>query len=311
MHTRTLLLAAATAALTMAVSQAATQAPPDTPSPQTAQTPAAPGGRGGRGQGRGAAVFPAQQRPAADPAVVERGRTAYSVACSPCHGVDARGGQLGGPNLLRSQVVLNDQDGELILPIVRGSRASKGMPALGVPEADVRAIAAFLHNLQASAGRQGAPPPGSAPPPDIVVGDAAAGQMFFAASCSACHSATGDLRGIATRIPDPKTLQNLWVSGGAATGRDGRRGGDPPAGNAAVTVTVTMPSGETLEGRLVHIDDFVVAFTQADGRTRSVRRAGNSPGVELHDPLQGHRDLLGVYTEKEMHDVTAYLVTLK
>ena len=32
---------------------------------------------------------------------------------------------------------------------------------------------------------------------------------------------------------------------------------------------------------------------------------------EIHDPLEGHKKLLSVYTDKEIHDVTAYLVTVK
>lgn len=145
-YVRNSVLAAALGVLAIAVTHAAP--PPQAPAAQ-AGAPQTQGGRGGRGQGRGA-VFPAQQRPPADPALVERGKAVFAVTCSACHGADARGGQLGGPNLLRSQVVLTDQNGELILPIVHGSRASKGMPALPVPDEDVRAIAAYLHSLQAS-----------------------------------------------------------------------------------------------------------------------------------------------------------------
>ena len=80
------------------------------------------------GQGRGRGVFPAMQRPPGDPATIERGKQLFGVNCSACHGVDARGGQLGGPNLLRSQLVLMDQDGEMIAPVVQNGQPDKGMP---------------------------------------------------------------------------------------------------------------------------------------------------------------------------------------
>jgi len=243
--------------------------------------------------------------------VIERGRTLYSVTCSACHGVDARGGQLGGPNLLRSQLVLADQDGEAIVPVIQGGRPDKGMPPMPINTADAKALATFLHSLLAAAGRQGSPPPVDIPPPDVLVGDATAGQSFFAAKCTTCHSATGDLQGIAARVPDAKTLQNLWVSGGAAAGRGGRGGRGRGSSAPQVTVTVTLPSGEKAEGQLRRIDDFIVTLVQADGTERSFRREGERPKVDIHDPLQGHRDLLAIYTEKDMHDVTAYLVTLK
>ena len=259
------------------------------------------------GQGRGA-VFPAQQRPPGDPAIIARGKTIYSTTCSACHGVDLRGGQLGGPNLLRSQLALNDKDGELIVPVIQNGRPERGMPPQPLNPDDANAVAVFIHSVLASAGRQGSPPPSDVPPLNIVVGDAAAGQTFFAAKCSSCHSATGDLQGIATRISDPKTLQNTWVSGGGG-GRGGRggRGG----GGAVITASVTMPSGEKIEGPLVRYDDFLVVLMQPDGTVRSVARDGDRPTVVINDPLQGHRSLLTVYTDKDMHDVTAYLVTLK
>jgi cytochrome c oxidase cbb3-type subunit III len=258
-------------------------------------------------QGRGA-VFPAQQRPPGDPAVIARGKTIYSTTCSACHGVDLRGGQLGGPNLLRSQLALNDQDGELIVPVIQKGRPEKGMPPQPLNADDAKAVAIFIHSVLASAGRQGSPPPGEVAPLNIVVGDATAGQTYFSAKCSSCHSATGDLQGIATRVSDPKTLQNMWVSGGGG-GRG--RGGGGRGGGSAVTVTVTLPSGEKIQGPLVRYDDFIVILTDADGSVRSFRRDGDRPKVEIHDPMEGHRALLSVYTEKDMHDVTAYLVTLK
>jgi cytochrome c oxidase cbb3-type subunit 3 len=304
-------IAAALAAATVVVSHAGAQQPTPPAQPPPAQTPPAqPPQGGGRGQGRGGrpAVFPAQQRPPGDPALIERGKALYSVTCSACHGVDLRGGQLGGPNLLRSQLMLNDQQGELLLPVIRGSRAEKGMPPLPMGEDDVKAVAEFIHSVQAQSRGQGAPPGSDAPPPDPVVGDATAGQTFFTAKCASCHSATGDLQGIATRVPDARALQNLWVSGGGGRGGRGRGGSSSPRPTLAI---VTLPSGEKVQGELLRYDDFVVTMRLEDGTIRSIRRDGDVPKLELRDPLEGHKALLTTYTDKDMHDVTAYLVTLK
>ena len=306
------MVAAAFAGLSVALAHAAAQGVAQQPPSPPQGAPQEPAQPGGRGQGRGRGVFPAMQRPPADPAVIERGKTLFSVNCTACHGADARGGQLNGPNLLRSQLVLLDQDGELIAPVVQNGRPERGMPPFPLQPADIKAIAEFIHSLTAASRGQGAPPPSDAPPVNIVVGDSAAGQAFFAAKCSSCHSVTGDLKGIATRVPDPKMLQNLWVAGGGGGGRGGRgRGGAGNPDAPLVTATVTSPTGEKAEGRVVRIDDFIVALAQEDGTIRSFRREGSVPKVEIHDPLEAHRALLAVYTDKDMHDVTAYLVTLK
>jgi cytochrome c oxidase cbb3-type subunit 3 len=245
-----------------------------------------------------------------DPAVLERGRGIYVGSCGACHGVDARGGQLGGPNLLRSQLVLSDQDGELIAPVVKNGRPGTLMLPLPIADADIKAIVAYVHSLQAQGTNQGGPPPGPPVELDILLGDARAGEKYFAAKCSTCHSGAADLHGLATRVPDPKTLQNLWVSGGRATGPR-RGGGRPPSASSMPTATVTLPSGEKLEGRLLRIDDFLVTVALADGTTRTIRRDGDVPAVEVKDPLDGHRDLLTILSDANMHDVTAYLATLK
>lgn len=296
-------LAGVVAVAGLGAAQAPPAAPPTQTPPAQGGTTPAPAGRGGR-QG-GPAVFPAQQRPPADPALVERGKTVYSATCAACHGIDARGGQLGGPNLLRSQLVLNDREGELIDPVIKGSRAERGMPPVPMAEDDVRAVAAFLHALQAAARPQGAPPDAGTPLPDALVGDAAAGRTYFTARCAGCHAA--GLSGIGGRYPDARALQNTWVTGRPGGGGRGRGA----AGGPAVTATISLPSGETLQGRLVHLDDFLVTVAQADGTLRSVRREGEAPKIALDDPLEGHKALLSVLTDKDMHDVTAYLATLK
>ena len=255
---------------------------------------------GGR---RAGGFVPGQQRPPGDPLQIARGKALYGIHCTGCHGADLRGGDLGGPNLLRSQLALSDLDGELILPIIQGSRQNAGMPAIDMSREDGLAVSAYVRSIVATIGRQGMPPSVGQEPPSVLVGDARAGQAYFDAKCTGCHSPTGDLKGIATRVSDPKALQNRWVAGGG-----GRRGG---AGTHPVTVTITLPTGDRVEGRLVRIDDFLVTIALADETVRTFHRDGDVPRVEIHDPMKAHRDLLSVYTDKDMHDVTAYLVTLK
>ena len=86
-------------------------------------------GPAGPGGGSGRRAFPAQQRPKGDPEVIQRGRGLFAGACGPCHGADARGGQLGGPNLLRSELALNDKAGELMFPVIKNGRPGTHMVA--------------------------------------------------------------------------------------------------------------------------------------------------------------------------------------
>ena len=273
-----------------------------------------PQGRGATpqgGRGGGQATFPAQQRPPGDPAVIARGNGLYGVYCRACHGADLRGGDQGGPNLLRSQVVLNDQEGELILPIVQnGQRGANVMPPMPLPAEDVRAIAAFVHSVAATMRGQGSPPAGDTPELNVLVGDATKGQAYFAAKCSSCHSADGDLKGIGSRVSGPMALQNYWLSAGGVLGRGGR-GGATGSRRRDVTVTVTPATGAPVEGTPVRLDDFYVVVRLADGTERSFARSGGIPRVEVRDPYEPHRKLLPVYTDADIHDVTAYLTTLK
>jgi cytochrome c oxidase cbb3-type subunit 3 len=290
-----------------------TQAAPS-PAPATAQSPsgqAAPAPRAAQSNsGRPAGGFvPGQKRAPGDPAQIARGKTLFEINCRGCHGADLRGGDMGGPNLLRSQVALSDQNGELIVPIIEGSRQNMGMPAIGLSPEDAKTVAAYVRSVIETIGRQGTPPTAGREPPSILVGNANEGKTYFAVKCSGCHSATGDLQGIATRIPDPKTLQTAWVAG---ISREELRALAPGATNPRIPkVVVSLPSGENVEGQLVEIDDFLVTVQLADGTERSFQRNGDVPKIVLHDPMKQHRDLLAQYTDKDIHDVTAYLVTLK
>ena len=252
----------------------------------------------------GGSAFPA--RPPGDPAAIARGKNSYDTNCSFCHGEDARGGAEGGPNLIRSDILLTDQNGEVLTSVVQNGRTDRGMPKFTLSGAEIADIAAFIHSFGISSRD-----PARMRPPNIVVGEAKAGEAFFKAKCSSCHSVTGDLKGIATRISDPRTLQQTWLMPVVYGGRGGGTADSGAINASPVTVTVTPPDGQKVDGRLGRIDDFIVTLTQADGTTRSFRRDGNTPKVEVHDPLQPHKDLLRVYTDKDIHDVTAYLVTIK
>jgi mono/diheme cytochrome c family protein len=221
----------------------------------------------------------------------------YGVQCAQCHGDDARGGN-AGPNLIRDAAVLDDKSGELIGEVLLAGRPAQGMPKFEFSPAQIADIAGFLHSF-----RVGGYDITRNRPATVVVGDAKSGEVFFGQKCASCHSASGDLKGIAARNTDPRALQQRWLMP-AASGRGGAQG-------APTMVTVTPSNGQKVEGRLGRIDDFIVTLTEADGTQRTFRRDGPNPRVEVHDPIQAHRDLLPVYSDKNIHDVTAYLVTLK
>ena len=254
----------------------------------------APRTRGGAGAGNNYTLY--------DEAILARGKAVFTAECGFCHGANAKGGE-SGPDLLRSPVVLDDEDGNLIGPVVRNGRADRGMPKFNLSPQQLSDIAAFLHEgVRAAAQRN------TYQLHDIITGNATAGKAYFhgAGGCNRCHSETGDLKGIGTKY-DPVTLQGKFLM--PRQGRGGNRSGEPPS--SPITVTVTLPGGKVYNGRLERLDDFHVALTDSNGDYRSFARRQDEPKVVVHDPIQAHFDLLPKYSDADMHNLTAYLVTLK
>jgi len=255
-------------------------------------------------------VTDAQQQaltPVTDQAAVERGKALLVEQCGFCHGANARGGS-GGPDLTRSAMVQEDEGGKQLGAFLRVGRPDRGMPKFDLPDAQMLDLAAFLHSaIYLNANRR------LYKILDIVVGDPKAGQAYFtgAGRCSSCHSPTGDLKGVGAKY-EPTVLQGRLL---VPRGRPG--GSGPPSGplymeKTAIKVTVTLPSGESATGGLVRLTDFdVILYDTAAGRVRSFLRNGDVPKVVVTDPLQAHVDHLTKWTDTEMHNMTAYLASLK
>lgn len=237
-----------------------------------------------------------------DPALVESGKQIFSLNCGFCHGATARGGAQGGPDLTESSLVRTDENGKQLGAFLKVGRPDKGMPAFNLSGDKVQAIAAFLHSAIRSAPRRrslGA---------EVLVGDAAAGKAFFngEGKCAGCHSVTGDLKGIGSKYPPP-ILQGRMVLPIGHGGYPGLSASEPPS----TRVTVTDAQGQTLSGLLVFVSDYAVTLLDSSGERHTLARHGSVPKIAIHDPLTAHLDRQSILTDKQMHDVTAFLATLK
>lgn len=234
-----------------------------------------------------------------NPEAVDRGGQVFVAKCAACHGATAKGTSRG-PDLIRSVLLLDDEKGILVSPVIRNGRPDKGMPKLNLTEDQISDVVAWLHVQTYAVDHRN-----TFVFLDVVTGDPKKGEAYFngAGGCAGCHSATGDLKGIAAKY-DPHELQGRWLQP-RSFGRGGRGGG------SVTTVTVTLPSGQTYNGTLDRIDDFNVSLRDSNGDFHSFDREGATPKVEIHDPLKVHTDLLRKYTDADIHNVTAYLVTLK
>jgi cytochrome c oxidase cbb3-type subunit 3 len=233
-------------------------------------------------------------QPVEDTAAVGRGRSLFKSTCGFCHGEDATGER--GPDLIRSAILSHDDHGDLLTPVIRNGRPDKGMPSFStMADAQVTDIIAFLHH-QAYAALHSAHVPGDYPLAKLLTGNAEAGKAYFngAGECSKCHSPTGDLAGIAKKLK-PLELQQAMVY--------------PSSEKKNRTASVTLKDGQKFEGALVREDEFDIGIVCQDGWYRSWPRDGLQ--VEVHDPLEAHRDLTTRYTDADLHNLFAYLETLK
>src|ERR1700728_2054081 len=239
-----------------------------------------------------AAYAQAPAAPAAasiDKAAAERGKGDFSSSCSFCHGSLATGTEQA-PNLLRSPLVFQDHNGDTLGPFLKQGRPTLGMPAFPTLSPDqVSDIAAFLHSrIQEVRGTR-------LPETALLVGDAKAGQAYFngAGKCSTCHSPTGDLAHIGSK-DQPLALTTAFLT--------------PPA--KPLHVNVVLPSGQTVSGKLEYLDEFTVSLVDDAGAYHTWPR-DRTKSVNVVDPLAAHKAMLPIYTDKDIHDLLAYLVTLK
>jgi mono/diheme cytochrome c family protein len=227
--------------------------------------------------------------PAAD--AIERGQQAFVANCGFCHGATAKGGE-SGPDLVRSVLVLDDEAGDKIGPVILKGRPDKGMPAFALPADQVSDIAAFLRaRTQAAINRR------AYQIPNLLTGDAKAGEAYFngAGKCNSCHSPTGDLAGVGKKY-EIEALQQRFLYPARGPQRKPSQ------------VTVTLRNGQSYSGELVNIDDFNVGLRDADDYYHSYSR--ENAKVDIRDPYAAHADLLRKYTDADMHNLLAYLVTL-
>jgi cytochrome c oxidase cbb3-type subunit 3 len=224
-------------------------------------------------------------------AAAERGRKQFEQSCAFCHGADATGAR--GPDLVRSPLVAHDVKGEQIGQVIRQGRPDKGMPAMPLNDAQIQDVAAFLHARTAESIGS-ARVPKEYPIEKLLTGNAEAGKTFFsgAGGCDKCHSPSGDLAGVAGKLSPMELEARMLYPGGKHR-----------------TAVVTLRSGDEVKGSVEHADDFVIALRDENGWYRSFRR--DSVKVELQDKLAAHRELLGKLTQADVHNLFAYLETLK
>jgi mono/diheme cytochrome c family protein len=290
-------LAWAAVVLLAAASLGAQQPPP----PPAERPPAAP------------APAPARERrpeePQFDAEAVERGKELLVARCGFCHGSNARGGS-SGPDLTRSPLVQEDENGRQLGEFLKVGRPERNMPKFELTPQELTDLATFLHAAIYQIGNRGA-----YKILDILTGDPRAGEAFFqgAGHCTSCHSATGDLQGVGAKY-EPATLQERMLMPRA------RRRRGPPSERVtppwtepnAVKATVTIPPAASFTGALVRLTDFdVTIYDPETKQMRSWLRKDDLPKVVLMDPLQGHVDMLRKWTDDDMRNVTAFLAGLK
>lgn len=223
------------------------------------------------------------------PDKVAAGRAAplYRKNCAFCHGQRARGAT--GPSLITSDLVLADDHGEHLVPFLKKGRPEKGMPAFATMSArQLTDLAELLHLRVEDVANRGA-----YHVRNILVGNPAKGEAYVKDHCMSCHTGA-TFEHIAGRFRSPEQLQRGWIW---------------PVRDANITARVNTPEG-TISGRVTQLSDFRIMLVDNSGRTHAIDR-GAGVVVQMNDPLAAHQQMVTTLANDDMHNVTAYLETLK
>jgi cytochrome c oxidase cbb3-type subunit III len=227
------------------------------------------------------------------PEQVRSGRDLFRQDCSFCHGRDAGGGE-SGPDLTRSKLVTEDVDGDKIGEVVRNGRPDKGMPRFDRSDQQLASLVAFIHTQQNRALSRGVGGRKGVDASDLQTGNAEAGKQYFAGAgkCSTCHSPTGDLAGIASRYQGLQLEEQMLYPE-----------------HAKSRVTVKAASGQAISGTLEYLDEFTVGLIDSSGWYRSWRTSDVQ--YQVDSPVDAHVELFSKYTDADIHNLMAYLQTLR
>jgi cytochrome c oxidase cbb3-type subunit III len=234
-----------------------------------------------------------------DKIAAARGEPLYHQSCAFCHGPQAHGAT--GSSLIISDVVLGDDHGEHLVLFLKKGRPEKGMPAFALMSDDqLKDISEFVHlQVEEVANR------GTYQVLNVLVGTEEKGRQYVAGHCVPCH-APGTFAHISSKFRSPEQLQKGWISPAQHAG-SGANSGDS---SLATTATVKMPDGVTIAGRVTQVSDFRITVVDSMGQAHIIDR---KPGVrvQMKDPLAAHQEMIMTLANEDMHNVTAYLETLK
>jgi mono/diheme cytochrome c family protein len=224
------------------------------------------------------------------------GGVLYQQSCAFCHGRDTMGGE-SGPDLTQSKLVLADVNGDKIDEVVRAGRPEKKMPAFNFSASELQGLVAFIHSQAAIAAKNKGDRRGVSVA-DLQTGNAAAGKLYFdgAGNCAHCHSPTGDLAGVAKRYEGLELERRMLY---------------PEHIRSTVTVTLLsgQEMGQKISGTLAYLDEFTIALRKSDGEYRSFLVSRVKYTVD--SPVDAHVDLFSKYTDADIHNLMAYLQTLR
>jgi len=239
-----------------------------------------------------------------DSTAIKEGTSLFRANCSPCHGLNARGGGRG-PDLTSGRWTHGSTDDEIFHTISQGVPGTE-MPANALEDSEVRTIIAYLRSL--------------APPRNITVaGDPAKGkEIFFGdVGCSTCHMVRG-VGGVLgpdlSRVGAARSVSYL-IDSIRDPDKELSSGMTDPNNHYGLplvydTVTVVTTSGEKITGVARNEDTYSIQMITTAQQVQSFLKR------DLKEVSHQRRSLMPPYSEDsldavQLQDLISYLETLR
>jgi cytochrome c oxidase cbb3-type subunit 3 len=241
---------------------------------------------------------------AGDPAAIKEGASLFRTDCSPCHGLNARGGGRG-PDLTSGLWIHGASDAAIFQTINQGIPGTE-MPANSFEDSETWTLVAYLRAV--SSGEH-------AP----VAGDRAKGEQIFwgKGQCAQCHMVRGRggrLGPELTRVGAARSVAYLTESI-REPDKELSLGMTDPNNHYVIpmeyeTVTAMTYDGRRIIGVAKNEDTFSIQLLGQDDELHLFLKK------DLREVVHERRSLMPAYTEQmlskeELQDLLCYLVNLR